>query len=161
MSICKIISGALCLLLEKHNFKNLDDHYRVPIYMCVGSSMGFFLIYGITDIAELAKRTHHNWFVGFDIKRYTPAIMTNLLYLTMVCMGIFMGGGLGIVYGIADVEGLFEISIKSVYWETLSEIISLAPVGILIGTFFGFIFGVLRTIECTARGDAPDGDDEE
>ena len=56
MSICKIISGALCLLLEKHNFKNLDDHYRVPIYMCVGSSMGFFLIYGVTDIAELAKR---------------------------------------------------------------------------------------------------------
>ena len=72
-----------------------------------------------------------------------------------------MGGGLGIVYGIADVEGLLEISINSVYWETISEIVSLAPVGLLIGIVFGLIFGVLRTIECTARGDAPDDDDEE
>ena len=111
--------------------------------------MGFFLIYGVTHIAELAKRMHHGWFIGgVDLKQYTPAIMTNLLYLTMVCMGIFMGGGLGIVYGIADVEGLIEISIKSVYWETLSEILSLAPIGLLIGLVFGLIFGVMRTIEC-------------
>ena len=79
--------------------------------------------------------------------------MTNFLYLVMMCMGIFMGGGLGIVYGIADVEGLFDQSINLVYWETLSEIISLAPIGLFLGLAFGFVFGVLRSIECHHRGD--------
>ena len=65
----------------------------------------------------------------------------------MMCLSIFFGGGLGIVYGIADVEGLLEISMRTVYWETFSEIISLAPVGLFIGATFGFFIGILRTVE--------------
>ena len=96
------------------------------------------------------------------MNRYTPAIMTNLLYLTMILMGVFMGGGLGIVYGIADVEGLFDQGLNLVYWETLSEIISLAPIGLLIGLAFGIIFGVLRTIELQGKGKdkKEDGDED-
>ena len=162
MALCQIISGALCLLLEKHNFKRLDDHYRVPIYMCTGSSLCFFFLYGVSDLAELLKRIHHSWWLShLNWKRYTPAIMTNLLYLTMISMGVFMGGGLGIVYGIADVEGLFDQGLKLVYWETLSEIISLAPIGLIIGLAFGFIFGVLRSIELQAKGKDKNDDDED
>ena len=64
MALCQIISGALCLLLEKHNFKHLDDHYRVPIYMCTGSSLCFFFLYGVSDLAELLKRLHHSWWLS-------------------------------------------------------------------------------------------------
>ena len=77
--------------------------------MCIGSSLGFLLVYGVVDLAEIAKRlcfglvTHDT-----SMKGYEPAILTNLLYLLMMSMGIVMGGGLGIVYGVADVEGLFD-----------------------------------------------------
>ena len=69
-------------------------------------------------------------------------------------MACFFGGGLGIVYGITDVEGLFTVSIYMVYRETLMEIISLAPVGLLIGLAFGFFFGILRAYELHFMGDA-------
>ena len=86
---------------------------------------------------------------------YTPAILTNLLYLVMICMATFMGGGLGIVYGIADIEGLFEESLRLVYFETFSEIMSLTPIGLVIGLSFGFVFGLLRAVELHFRGDLP------
>ena len=66
----------------------------------------------------------------------------------MMSMGIIMGGGLGIVYGIADIEGFMKKSINLVYWETFAEIISLAPIGLFIGLVFGLLFGILRAIEC-------------
>ena len=66
-----------------------------------------------------------------------------------------MGGGLGIVYGIADIEGLFKISIKLLYKETLNEIVSLAPVGLLVGICFGFFFGLVRSLELHFRGELP------
>ena len=91
---------------------------------------------------------------------YTPAILTNMLYLVMICMACFMGGGLGIVYGIADIEGLFEESLRLVYFETFSEIMSMTPIGLIIGLFFGFIFGLLRAVELHNRGELPvDTDD--
>ena len=62
MSVCKIISGALCLLLEKHNFENLDDHYRVPIYMIIGSSLGFLLSYGVFDLTDIVKQMVQVWY---------------------------------------------------------------------------------------------------
>ena len=92
---------------------------------------------------------------------YTPAILTNLLYLAMISMSCVMGGGLGIVYGIADIEGLFEESLRLVYLETFSEIMSLTPIGLIIGLFFGFIYGVLRAIELHFRGELPTDSEEE
>ena len=70
-----------------------------------------------------------------------------------------MGGGLGIVYGIADIEGLIEESMRLVYFETFSEIMSLTPIGLVIGLFFGFIFGLLRAVELHTRGDLPIDDE--
>ena len=107
MSVLKIVSGLLTLLLEKHNFKNFDDHYKVPIYMCIGASLSFVIIYAIFDFIEIFKTLYHEWILRQDRSTYEPAILTNLLYLVMICMGCFVGGGLGIVYGITDVEGLF------------------------------------------------------
>jgi len=107
MSVLKIVSGLLTLLLEKHNFKNFDDHYKVPIYMCIGASLSFVIIYAIFDFIEIFKTLYHEWFMRQDRSTYEPAILTNLLYLVMICMGCLVGGGLGIVYGITDVEGLF------------------------------------------------------
>ena len=78
----------------------------------------------------------------------------------MIYMACFMGGGLGIVYGIADVEGLFDISMKLLYHETLNEIVSLAPVGLLVGISFGFFFGLIRTLELHFRGNLPEDIDD-
>lgn len=60
MSIVKILSGILCLTLEKHNFKYFDDHYKVPIYMIVGSSLSFLIVYALFDIIELCKTCAHH-----------------------------------------------------------------------------------------------------
>ena len=70
-------------------------------------------------------------------------------------MATLMGGGLGIVYGIADIEGLFEISLRLVYFETISEIMSMAPIGLVLGMCFGFVFGLLRAVELHYRGELP------
>ena len=59
MSLGKILSGILCLTLEKHNFKYFDDHYKVPIYMVVGSSLSFLIIYALFDVIELCKNLYH------------------------------------------------------------------------------------------------------
>lgn len=155
MSVCKIVSGALCALLEKHNFDKLDDHYRIPIYVITGSSLGFMLCYGVVDIAEVCKRMWRGFFVGDrSLKNYSPLIMTNLLYLIMMSLGIVMGGGLGIVYGVTDIEGLFtNESMKLVYWETLEEILSLAPIGLILGLAFGMFVGAIRALELHFKGD--------
>ena len=47
MSVAKILSGCLTLTLEKENFSNFDDHYKVPIYMLIGSSLAFLIAYTI------------------------------------------------------------------------------------------------------------------
>ena len=155
MSFLFVVSGLLTLLLEKHNFKSFDDHYKVPIYMCIGASLSFVIIYAIFDFIEIFKTMYHEWFMRRSHSTYEPAILTNLLYLTMIVMGCFMGGGLGIVYGITDVEGLFSQSMRLVYFETFSEIMSMAPIGLLIGLSFGFFFGILRALESHFRGELP------
>ena len=78
----------------------------------------------------------------------------------MICMATFMGGGLGIVYGIADIEGLFDISVRLVYFETLTKIMSVAPIGLFIGIAFGFFFGMLRAVELHYRGELPIDNEE-
>ena len=155
MSIGKILSGALCILLEKQLFSKLDDHFRVPIYMLIGSSLSFVIVYAVFDIIEIIKTLYHQVILRRSQRSYTPAILTNLLYLVMICMSCFMGGGLGIVYGIADIEGLFEESLRLVYFETFSQIMSLTPVGLVIGLFFGFLYGLLRAVELHYRGELP------
>ena len=155
MSLGKILSGALCILLEKQLFNRLDDHFRVPIYMLIGSSLSFVIVYAVFDIIEIIKTLYHQVILRRSQRSYTPAILTNLLYLVMICMSCFMGGGLGIVYGIADIEGLFEESLRLVYFETFSQIMSLTPVGLVIGLFFGFIYGLLRAVELHYRGELP------
>lgn len=162
MSVVKVLSGGLTLLLEKHNFEHLDDHYKVPIYMIIGSSLSFLVVYTLFDFIEIAKQYYDSCMRMLrtsdsnsqSVARPSrPAITSNLLYLLMICMACFFGGGLGIVYGITDVEGLFTVSMYMVYRETLLEIISLAPVGLLIGLAFGFFFGVLRAYELHFAGD--------
>ena len=59
MSVVKILSGSLCLLLEKHNFKKFDDHYKVPIYMIIGSSLAFVIAYTVFDFIEIGKSIFH------------------------------------------------------------------------------------------------------
>ena len=54
MSVAVLLSGTLNMLLEKHNFKSFDDHYKVPIYMLIGSSLAFLVAYGLFDFVELA-----------------------------------------------------------------------------------------------------------
>ena len=152
MSVVKFISGLLCLTLEKHNFSHFDDHYKVPIYTIIGSSLAFLFIYALFDAIEISKSVIHTGLLARNSATHTPAILTNLLYLTMLCMSCVVGGGLGIVYGIADIEGLFTESLRTVYLETFTEIMSLAPVGVLIGAAFWFSFGVLRAFELIWRG---------
>lgn len=155
MSICKILSGLLCLTLEKHNFKTFDDHHKVPIYMIIGSSMSFVITYTTFDLLEFIKLGLHHIVYRRTAATYRPAILTNLLYLFMMFSSCMMGGGLGIVYGIADIEGLFAESIKMVYFETFSEIMSLTPIGLIIGLFFGMIFGILRALELRFAPELP------
>jgi len=57
MAIAKVLSGLLTLTLEKHNFKHFDDHYKVPIYMLIGSSMSFLIVYCVHDFCQWAKDT--------------------------------------------------------------------------------------------------------
>ena len=59
MCMGKILTGLLCCLLEKHNFKSFDDHYRVPIYTLFGSSLAFVIVYAIFDVVEIVKRLWH------------------------------------------------------------------------------------------------------
>ena len=146
MAVGMVMSGVLTLILEKHNFRHLDDHYRVPIYMLLGSSMSFLIVYCIHDFAQFTKdlalfvRPNNE---GLRL----PAILTNFLYLTMIAMATVMGGGLGIVYGVNDIEGLFSQSLRLVFHETFHEILALTPIGLLIGICFGFLFGLLRALE--------------
>ena len=65
----------------------------------------------------------------------------------MISMSCILGGGLGIVYGVNDIEGLFSISAKLVFLETFHEIWSLMPIGLIVGFCFGFIYGLLRALE--------------
>lgn len=104
--------------------------------MLIGASITFFIAYGILDIVESICR-----------KTELPAVLTNLLYLVMICMACVMGGGLGIVYGINDIEGLFTQSLMLVYSETYNVILGLMPIGLIIGICFGFFFGLLRAVE--------------
>lgn len=115
MSLGHILAGALCILLEKQLFKSLDDHFRVPIYMLFGSSLSFVIVYAVFDIIEIIKSMYHQVILRRSARSYTPAILTNLLYLTIISMSCIMGGGLGIVYGVADIEGLFRFSVRLVY----------------------------------------------
>ena len=59
MSLSHVLSGALCILLEKQMFSRLDDHYRVPIYMLIGSSLSFVIVYAVFDIIEIIKTLYH------------------------------------------------------------------------------------------------------
>ena len=59
MSLGHVLSGALCILLEKQMFNRLDDHYRVPIYMLIGSSLSFVIVYAVFDIIEIIKTLYH------------------------------------------------------------------------------------------------------
>ena len=59
MSVSLILSGTLCILLEKQLFTRLDDHFRVPIYMLIGSSMSFVIIYAVFDLIEIIKTMYH------------------------------------------------------------------------------------------------------
>jgi len=158
LSLGIFIAGLLCLTLEKHNFKNFDDHYKVPIYMLIGSSLSFFIVHCIFDVVEVFKICTHDCLKYFKVDSVSarhPVIATNLLYLTLVSMNCIVGGGLGIVYGITDVEGLLTTSLKLVYKETFHEIISLMPVGCLLGVALGFIFGALRALELHHAPPAP------
>ena len=64
MSVVKFISGLLCLTLEKHNFAHFDDHYKVPIYMIIGSSLAFLFIYALFDAVEISKTVLHSSVMG-------------------------------------------------------------------------------------------------
>ena len=146
MAVGMVASGVLTLTLEKHNFKSFEDHYKVPIYMLIGSSLSFLIVYCIHDFAQWTKDVA--WWVRPQSQGLRlPAIPTNLLYLTMIGMATVMGGGLGIVYGINDIEGLFSQSLRLVFHETFHEIVALTPIGLLIGIAFGFLFGMLRALE--------------
>ena len=52
MSVGMLLTGLLTLTLEKHNFSKFDDHYKVPIYMLIGSSLAFLISYALFDIVE-------------------------------------------------------------------------------------------------------------
>lgn len=146
MSVGMVLSGLLTLTLEKQVFAKFDDQYKVPIYMLIGSSLAFLIAYAVFDIIE-STQLFSSWLRSNNRTTSLPALLTNLLYLTMICMTCVMGGGLGIVYGINDVEGLFTISVRLVYLETFHEICSIVPIGMAIGISFGFVFGLLRALE--------------
>ena len=84
--------------------------------MIIGSSMSFLIAYTTFDFIEFIKMGFHYMILRGSARTYRPAILTNLLYLVMMFMSCVMGGGLGIVYGIADIEGLFAESIRLVYF---------------------------------------------
>ena len=52
MSAGMVLSGLLIFTLEKHMFAKFDDHYKVPIYAIIGSSLSFIITNGLFDIVE-------------------------------------------------------------------------------------------------------------
>jgi len=154
MSVGMFLCGLLTLTLEKHNFSKFDDHYKIPIYMLIGSSLAFLITYALFDIIE-STQLFTSWIRSENRTLSHPAILTNMLYLSMISMACIMGGGLGIVYGVNDIEGLFSTSLRLVYLETFHEIVSMIPIGLIIGICFGFIYGLLRALELHLMPDTP------
>jgi len=154
MSVAVFLSGLLTLTLEKHNFKKFDDHYKIPIYLLIGSSLAFLITYALFDIIE-STQLFTSWGRSENRTLAHPAILTNMLHLTIISMSCIMGGGLGIIYGVNDIEGLFSTSLRLVYLETYREILSMLPIGLVIGICFGFIYGLLRALELHLMPDTP------
>lgn len=147
MAIGDVLSGVLCILLEKHNFSQLDDGLKIPIYMLLGASMAFIVIYTVFDLVEMVNTSVHYYVLSRGDYSYKPAILSNMLYLAMIIKACIMGGSLGIVYGVIDVERYITYGVIKVYRETFAEIIYALPIGLFIGVVFGILFGVLRALE--------------
>ncbi len=59
MSLAITLAGILCLLLEKHNFSKFEDEYKIPIYMLMGASMAFVVVYTVFDLVEVVNTSIH------------------------------------------------------------------------------------------------------
>lgn len=147
MACGDVLSGVLCILLEKHNFSQLDDGLKIPIYMLMGASMAFIVIYTVFDLVEMVNTSVHYYVLRRGDYNYKPAILSNMLYLAMIIKACIIGGSLGIVYGVIDVERYITYGLVKVYRETFTEIMYALPIGLFIGVVFGILFGVLRALE--------------
>ena len=147
MAVTNFLSGAFCFILEKEWFSKIDDDMKIPLYAMIGSSLAFAVNYTVVDVVIILLEFCH-----YDLRKrskaeYTPLVVSNLQHFFLLIATVILGVIFGALYGLTDIETLYEVKVWMLEAALFIEVFIFAPLGLLMGGIIGFWFTVIRIKE--------------
>lgn len=130
-----IISGLISLSLLEHQwYRRFNPISKIPVYIILGVSLNFAIIFGVVDVI--------NYFIGlFQNNRDKSIVESHIQIVWVLINSLIMGWIYGLIFGLMDVEdaGRWEFQGKLLIEEKICM-----PIAGLLGFFGGFINEYLR-----------------
>lgn len=132
--VLAIVSGFLCVYLEKDLFSGLGYVWKIPLYALLGVSFIFVFIFIISDCINYCS------LICYD-DTATPIISSNQQIYLLTFGSILMGFLYGIIFGILDVQDVDIFRMKIV---AMKDQAYCYPIGIALGFTIGFLNQYMR-----------------
>eukprot|EP00919_Chromeraceae_sp_WS-2016_P069772 GHVR01165412.1.p1 GENE.GHVR01165412.1~~GHVR01165412.1.p1 ORF type:complete len:244 (-),score=44.79 GHVR01165412.1:245-976(-) len=122
-----IISGVICFMLERHLFVHMSALSKIPLYVLLGVSVSFALVFSIVDFV--------NFIGGFMQNEHTkPVVESKAQVYLILLVSVIMGSVFGLVFGVLDVEDELQFHIRL---SLIREEHYCYPVGAILGLMAG------------------------
>lgn len=123
-----LLSGVLCFLVDRKQFRGLVPWMKVPFYTILGLAVAFALTFSIVDVL--------NYVLGFCRNTVAKPIVESSQQVYLVLMvSLAMGVAFGFTFGFMDVEDETGWYIRV---ALMKEEHKCFPIGIALGTIAGF-----------------------
>eukprot|EP01068_Selenidium_serpulae_P005552 Selendium_serpulae@DN4077_c1_g1_i2.p1 len=149
-SLLIVTSGVLCFVLEKNWFIGLPTALKIPVYMLLGSSVSFALVFSLVDVV--------NYVLGFFQHQSARSLVESKQQVNMVVLvALVLGAIFGFIFGALDVaeENRYHVKLALMREEHLC-----LPLGLLVGGMAGFANEYIRESESYSRVLKSNFDDE-
>lgn len=129
-----VLSGVLCLILQKDWFVGINYRFKIPFYATLGMSFAFIVI-----------------FIAADCLNYCSLVCTRLYSRPLIerpCQvyvltftAILMGLSYGLMFGFLDVEdaNMYRLALVALKEESVCY-----PIGLVLGFVQGFFNEFMR-----------------
>lgn len=132
-----IVSGVLCFLLERNWFVGLSRLAKLPIYVLLGVSVSFALMFSLVDLI--------NYSIGLmQHSLARPLVESKSQVYLVLGISLVKGALFGFIFGIMDVEDEVAYHIRL---ALLREEHYCYPIGGILGAMAGFGNEYLRQKE--------------
>lgn len=112
-SVLVILSGVISISLLEHQwYKVLTPMSKIPVYILLGITLNFAIIFGFIDLV--------NYVIGLFQTSYAKTIVESQIQIVWVlAISVIMGSIYGFIFGLMDVEDSkrFELQLNLVHEE--------------------------------------------